>query len=892
LGVRTGALAVVLSITAAGCIIDTAPARPSAAALSHPTRTLVLDNGLRVVLEETPDFGAASVASGIGAGAADDPSGKGGLAHLVEHLVCQSAHGGASFWTGFLENRANAFTDWDETIYHAMTDLGALEQSLAIAYDAVLDPLGGVDDAIFQRQKRIVESEVRFHQVEQTPADEALWAAVFSPEHPYALPIGGTVASVAPLSWPDVTAFVDAHYQPSKGVLALVAPLRLDEQQKLVERVTGHSARLATPPPAPTAGAAPAVDLPASYSETTAPVASPRLLIGWSLPSTTKSEDLANLVSRMLHGLSFALHAHDPDVSSIESWVSNGARADLLTVRAILREGTHVDRTSALVIDEVQRGLGKLAGEFEGFQSMRAFYGSEALYEQENVTRQGIDAVWSTLRVGRPTFLAERGGRFLDLGADEVLRYVQTFLSPKRAHVVLIRPGEPPPNAAPPVALTPAVLHVPTAVPAGGAVVPTPPAPKPHPLLREVEQHVLSNGLQVVLFRRPGSTFHTVLLGLRGGRAQATPPGVIAAADWARQWDHQSPRIFGILHNEWADENDTIERLRGIGSNVDVTLGYLREQLGFSVLWPPKNFTDRVSLFERENQMPTERLSRQIAASLFGAEALGTEPTADQIQSVTPTQVNHWLSRVRQPSNAVLVIVGDFDTDATVRAAEKELGGWGANASPRPPPSDPPLMTELASPSDRIIYTNQPGATHATMRFECLLPKTTAQDWAARLLFQSSVYGSTLDELRENLGSTYSVWARTLVLRGGTTVLRMQTDVDYRLLPQALRWLRQNLMESGRGFPGQSQLATIKAAAVRRLQLDGATSTDWAEELLSEWTQGWPLDLPDQLPAAIGALGPESLAPLATHCQANSVIGLLGDEARLESAWTAASQSN
>lgn len=878
----------VLGITAAGCIVDTAPARPTSAAPEQPLRTLVLGNGLRVVLQQAPDFGTAVVAEGVGAGAADDPAGKRGLAHLVEHLVCQSSHGGVSFWSAAFEDRANAYTSWDETIYHAVTDLGALEQTLAVAYDTLVDPLGGVDDVVFQRQKRIVESEVRSQHVEQTPADEALWAAVFSPQHPYAPPVGGTVDSVAGLSWPDVTGFADAHYRPENAVLSVAAPLPLDEQRKMVERITGQTASEVQPVASP-APAREGPELPSSYSETTAPIASPRLLIGWSLPSSQRSDDLASIAARMLHGLGRELHAHDTDLSSVQASARSGARASLLTVRVILKDGTHPERSARLVIDEVQQGLAKLGFEFDGFESMRAFYGSETLYEQESLVAEARDAVWSTLRTGEPAYLAKRGDRLLAFGADDVLGYVRSFLSAARAHVVLVRPGPPPPSADHP-APTPASLSAPSGVPARGVPIPPSALAQPRPILSGLEQHVLSNGLPVVLLRRPGSRFHTVLLGFRGGLAEATPPGVTAAADWARFWDHQSSRIFGVLHDVWTNEDETVERLRGIGTGVDATLGYLREQLGFSVFWPPKNFTDRVQLFEREDQMPAERLARRIARALLGDTPLGMEATAEQIKRITPGELNRWLSRVRQPSNSLLVIVGDFDPAATLQAAEKQLGSWGARAKPVAPPADPPLRTELDPAAERVVFVHQPGAKSATVELDCLMPRVAAEDWAARRLFQNGVYTAVVNELRETLGSTYDVSTRHLILRGGTDVFRLQTDVDYALLPEALRWLRKTVAGPGQGFVGRDHLEGNKATTTRLLQIDGASSAGWAYILLWDWTEGWPLDLRDRLPAAVAAVAPETLDALADHCRANGVVGLLGDESRLRQAWDAATR--
>jgi hypothetical protein len=85
-------------------------------------------------------------------------------------------------------------------------------------------------------------------------------------------------------------------------------------------------------------------------------------------------------------------------------------------------------------------------------------------------------------------------------------------------------------------------------------------------------------------------------------------------------------------------------------------------------------------------------------------------------------------------------------------------------------------------------------------------------------------------------------------------------------------------------------LDTIKTAAIRRYQLDGATSGGWASYLLGNWSRRWPLDLHDRIPAAIAGVPPEEVDRVADHCRANGVVGLLGNESRLRRAWDEATR--
>lgn len=891
-----------LAVSVAGCIVQKPPASHAAVAGGplYPQRVLQMADGLRVVLEQTPDLGSAEVSIAVAAGSADDPPDKPGLAHFAEHVVFNSSHGGSS-----LEAQArvlgsvNALTSRDQTIYFALTDVGTLPQTVAMVRGSVAEPLAGIDGSVIERERRTVENEVRWRHVEETVASDELTAAVFSPQHPYAHPVGGTVSSVAHFSLADVQAFTGAHYRLAASTLVVLAPLSLDEQQKVVERVTGQADRVlavASRAPETETAAAPPPGLIHSYTTAVSPVADPTLSIGWALPNGPAASDMTALIAATVPGLAFALHEHDPDISTARAETLNASASDMLVVNVVLKEGAHPERSARLVIDELQSGLGKRASGFGGFDAMTRFFGTEYVYGQERLWRRALDTAWAYQHTGVPTFLEKRGERMTHLAAGDVLSYAQKFLSADRAHVVFLRPGTPEQPAVEPLVQAAVRSTEPAAAP---VMAPAPtsselgvgPAAPPHALLTGLETHVLSNGLTVVLLRRPGSPFHAVSLGFRGGRAAATPTGVISAAEWARLWNSASPRFWGVSHHDWSDASGTIEMLRGQGTDVAGTLSYLRQQLGYSVFWPPKNFTDRISVFERESARPAEVLQRQMVHALFGDRPLGKPATAHEIQQVTPLDLNHWLSRVRQPKNGVLVVVGDFSPREVLAAAETELGSWGAGGAAAPPPATPAPQTEIdGGARTDVFFTHRAGATQATLRFACVLPETTSGTWASRLMFGRGLQGSLHNSLREGLGASYHVAADVEVVSGTTSVLWLSTDVDYALLPQAITRLREALARPELTFGAGSAFYSLRSAAMRGWQAGMETTADWADNLRAMWTLGWPLDLRDRLVTDAAATGPEDLAALADHCRNNSVVGLLGDEPRLRRSWEEAAR--
>ncbi|HET9155852.1 MAG TPA: insulinase family protein, partial [Myxococcaceae bacterium] len=81
-----------------------------------------LPSGTRFVLEQDRSRPLAMVAAVVDVGAADDPPGQEGLAHLVEHLAFRARTDGKHPHTELLEllgaGAWNGFTTHDVTVYY------------------------------------------------------------------------------------------------------------------------------------------------------------------------------------------------------------------------------------------------------------------------------------------------------------------------------------------------------------------------------------------------------------------------------------------------------------------------------------------------------------------------------------------------------------------------------------------------------------------------------------------------------------------------------------------------------------------------------------------------------------------------------------------------------
>ena len=99
----------------------------------------VLDNGMRLIVVPNHKAPIAKHMVWYKVGAAHEELGKGGSAHLLEHLMFRGTKKvrGQSFNRILEENGAesNAFTAQDVTVYHQFVDISRLELAMALEAD-------------------------------------------------------------------------------------------------------------------------------------------------------------------------------------------------------------------------------------------------------------------------------------------------------------------------------------------------------------------------------------------------------------------------------------------------------------------------------------------------------------------------------------------------------------------------------------------------------------------------------------------------------------------------------------------------------------------------------------------------------------------------------------
>jgi predicted Zn-dependent peptidase len=188
-----------------------------------------LKNGLRVVCVEMPHLHSAELAIYLKVGGRNDPPGREGLSHFLEHIIFR---GNTDFSSSLAIESAfeaiggapNAATDAESTYYYSRIHPDSIKRGMEILSSMLMKPLfSGIEI-----EKRIVAEEAREDLNEQGAEVNAdtLVSRMLWPRHPLGKPTIGTLESIAAIELRDLKEHLKNYYVPSNAVLVVSGPIK------------------------------------------------------------------------------------------------------------------------------------------------------------------------------------------------------------------------------------------------------------------------------------------------------------------------------------------------------------------------------------------------------------------------------------------------------------------------------------------------------------------------------------------------------------------------------------------------------------------------------------------------------------------------------------------
>jgi zinc protease len=204
--------------------------------------TFTLDNGLEVVVIEDNRAPVAVQMIWYRIGGADEPPGKSGIAHFLEHLMFKGtekvAPGAFSATVEAQGGDDNAFTSWDYTAYFQRVAADRLPLMMQMEADRMVNLRMTEEDVATER---LVILEERSQRVDSDPGSlfqEQRQAAQYM-NHPYGVPVIGWRHEMEGLTHDDALAFYRRFYAPNNAVLVIAGDVRADQVRALAEEHYG-----------------------------------------------------------------------------------------------------------------------------------------------------------------------------------------------------------------------------------------------------------------------------------------------------------------------------------------------------------------------------------------------------------------------------------------------------------------------------------------------------------------------------------------------------------------------------------------------------------------------------------------------------------------------------
>ncbi|MGA7105266.1 MAG: pitrilysin family protein [Candidatus Deferrimicrobiaceae bacterium] len=197
-----------------------------------------LGNGLTVVFRENHSSPVVAVQVWVKAGSATEPEGSAGMSHILEHMAFKGTKrrgpGQIAREVEALGGEINAYTSFDQTVYHITISRRYLENAL----DILADTLGNsvFDAEELAREKEVVLEELRMN--EDNPGrvnGKAMFREAYR-VHPYGRPVIGYDNTIRKTTRDDLVAYFSRYYYPGNMVLVIAGDVDQETARPLIEK--------------------------------------------------------------------------------------------------------------------------------------------------------------------------------------------------------------------------------------------------------------------------------------------------------------------------------------------------------------------------------------------------------------------------------------------------------------------------------------------------------------------------------------------------------------------------------------------------------------------------------------------------------------------------------
>ncbi len=650
-----------------------------------------LENGLKAILEENRNAPVVAFQIWVAVGSADERDEEAGMCHFIEHMIFKGtekrkvrevareieSHGGS----------INAFTSYDQTVFHVTIASRYAGLALDILSDAIQNPT--FDPVELEKEREVILEEIRMG--EDDPSRKIFrqtMAALFE-VHPYGRPIIGFEKTIRSIQRDQMLSFFRKWYVPNRMTFVAVGDFDLAKLEEKVRQVFGGFAPSTTEFPKRQeekgGKGRKVVVSKGNYKETYLQMAVP-------IPSIRHEDTPA------LDALSHILGGGEPSrlvqKVKLEKGLVNSISASSFTPKdngAFIIGATlpaeNLEKALEAIVEEAQR-LEKEGVTAEELNRVRVNVESDLVYDRQTVQGQARKLGYYEVVAGDLRYEREYLMKISLLQSEDLQRAAEKYLRGPWV-VSVLAPSEKADSIRP--------EQLSSILEKKARLEPEVARQQRAPILRTV----LDNGIRLIVKENRSNPIVTLQASFLGG------------VRFEEEAQNGISHFLAVLLTKGTQRMTALEIARKaerMAGSLSGFSGYNSFGLTFTFL--SQHFEDAFSLFAEIVQEPSfdseemERRRRLILASIeqqeddldrmvfkifrrtlyekhpYRMDSLGT---IESVKRLTRDDLKQYYSRWAVPENMVLTVVGDVDTKQVVQAAQKAFGRLkGGSFSPPP----------------------------------------------------------------------------------------------------------------------------------------------------------------------------------------------------------------
>jgi zinc protease len=221
-----------------------------------PTLSFALDvkeyafnNGIKVLILEEHKAPVATFQVWYRVGSRDEPIGKSGLSHLLEHMMFKgTTKYGQSVLSKIVQKNGgidNAYTTKEYTVYFELFSSDRISLALDFESDRMANLLLDPKEVISERNVVMEERRLRYEDDPQNALFEEIAAAAFK-VHPYQRPVIGWMSDLQSIERDDLYAHYKTFYTPNNAVIIIAGDVVADD---IIREIRAYFEALPSHPP-------------------------------------------------------------------------------------------------------------------------------------------------------------------------------------------------------------------------------------------------------------------------------------------------------------------------------------------------------------------------------------------------------------------------------------------------------------------------------------------------------------------------------------------------------------------------------------------------------------------------------------------------------------------